>query len=502
MAQYTPSQKDKIRSFLITLNVNEGIAEILVPEMSYTPLASLFTQKEINGMWASSEDKANELTKTAFDLSHSTNYSDISDMTWDIIHSYDPIHLQKAIRHYIEAKPLRPESRKRDVIELNMNWELPIPVHNTIMKLPQSANRDILFIYVAKAEESTSSKSYKAALDLLNEALKILNTLNNRDTVRLLKMISWLILVTEIQQRLDQLPCVEESVMAALTTEAKQCLTQLNGREGVVPWSNVINWCLLLLVNVQDWSSILNGFPLPQHIPLLTMVKPLSATAQSLQDKNTNKKIWYELWDAVLSIVVGGNNLPPHKSRSQSMDRHHDGNGDGAMTRANFLDFVSNIKEASCLSIFMSLLGHFLNILTDEPSCDVHIDHLAMWPSNVGIKSGHEAVKDTLAFLVNHATKLYPSPTHTSVSLCTSWHLTKADLAYLNEEYQSAMQGYLTAIFVATDYLRNDATADQFISGDLITKRMVRCCMNLNCYTQVSKLYLIILNFIIEIKLL
>ena len=74
----------------------------------------------------------------------------------------------------------------------------------------------------------------------------------------------------------------------------------------------------------------------------------------------------------------------------------------------------------------------------------------------------------------------------TSVSLCMSWHLTKADLAFLNEEYQSAMQGYLTAIFVATDYLRNDAASDQIVNADLITKRMIRCCMNLNCYTQVS----------------
>ena len=33
-----------------------------------------------------------------------------------------------------------------------------------------------------------------------------------------------------------------ESVMVSLTTEAKQCLASLNGREGVVPWTNVVNW--------------------------------------------------------------------------------------------------------------------------------------------------------------------------------------------------------------------------------------------------------------------
>ena len=70
MGQYTSSQKDKIRSFLITLHVNEGISEILVPPlMSYASLANLFTHEEIVAMWSTSDDKASKLTKAAFDVS-------------------------------------------------------------------------------------------------------------------------------------------------------------------------------------------------------------------------------------------------------------------------------------------------------------------------------------------------------------------------------------------------------------------------------------------------
>lgn len=55
----------------------------------------------------------------------------------------------------------------------------------------------------------------------------------------------------------------------------------------------------------------------------------------------------------------------------------------GIMSRSDFLDFLSNVREPSCLSIMISLLGHVLNILNQEPSNAVHIDHLAMWPPTV-----------------------------------------------------------------------------------------------------------------------
>nr|XP_053634632.1 integrator complex subunit 8-like [Cherax quadricarinatus] len=56
----------------------------------------------------------------------------------------------------------------------------------------------------------------------------------------------------------------------------------------------------------------------------------------------------------------------------------------------------------------------------------------------------------------------------------------------MNEQYNSALAGYLTAVFVATDFLRNDNGGDQCVLTDGIIRRMIRCCMNLNCYTQAA----------------
>ena len=37
----------------------------------------------------------------------------------------------------------------------------------------------------------------------------------------------------------------------------------------------------------------------------------------------------------------------------------------------------------------------------------------------------------------------------------TSWHMTLADLYYTAEEYQDALTCYLSAVFIATNYLRS-----------------------------------------------
>lgn len=87
-------------------------------------------------------------------------------------------------------------------------------------------------------------------------------------------------------------------------------------------------------------------------------------------------------------------------------------------------------------------------------------------------------------------------PSQTSAALCTSWHLSKADLAYMSDQYHNALAGYLTAVFVATDFLRNDNGVDQSVLTDSIIRRMIRCCMNLNCYTQVRDYFVRYVHFL------
>ena len=43
-------------------------------------------------------------------------------------------------------------------------WEMPIPVYNTLMKLPPSLPRDLIYLYLAKAIELSTADSFDAAI--------------------------------------------------------------------------------------------------------------------------------------------------------------------------------------------------------------------------------------------------------------------------------------------------------------------------------------------------
>jgi len=68
--------------------------------------------------------------------------------------------------------------------------------------------------------------------------------------------------------------------------------------------------------------------------------------------------------------------------------------------------------------------------------------------------------------------------------------MTSADLYFQVDEHQDALCGYLTAVFIATNYLRSEPSdeATAHLVGDRAIRRMVRCCMSLGCFTQAGLL--------------
>ncbi|XP_064090172.1 integrator complex subunit 8-like [Macrobrachium nipponense] len=486
MSQLNNEQKERIRMFLMTLCLKGKIPDSLVPAIATHPsVRVLFTKAELLDMWPNYEDARSSTSKMSLDEPVTVDADDINDIIWDLIHSYKPEVLKDAVMHYKNASPPRPDMPKQEIPELNVKWDVPIPINNTLMKLPPCPQRDLVYVYIAKAVELLQAKSFGSALELLEEASKHGSQLQGREMPRLCKMLMWMVLMTKIQHCLHQLPCVESSVMEELTNEARQCLSAHNNRDGIVPWTSITKWCVMLLLNAGEWNTLLSGTSLPSHLPLLSLVKPLATTAYALREKHTNKSVWFALWDVVVEIL--STSLQHKRSscgQTTAVERQHDS---GIMNRSSFLDFLGNLVEPSCLSILISLLGHVLNILNEEPVHEIHIDHLPMWPPPAySISASKDCVKDTLTWLINHALKLYPTGTYTNPSLCTSWHLSAADLAYINDQYHNALASYLTAVFVATDYLRNDNGVDSSVLTERIIRRMIRCCMNLNCYTQAA----------------
>ncbi|XP_076035651.1 integrator complex subunit 8 isoform X2 [Oratosquilla oratoria] len=485
LPRYTSVHKERLRMFIFTITMQEAVQEVLLPLfMSSTPLVALFSKQEIGTIWPIWVKE--EKMETEITVPFST--SDPSDITWNLIHSYDPKVLKECVKQYNATKMKKStDGLKREIHNLNVKWELPIPVFNTVMKLSQGQQRDLVYLLIAKSQELALAKSYDSALDLLAKACDQLSSSSGREPVRLHKLLMWMVLRIKIQRNLHYSTDIRRRGYDDLVREAKQCISSLHGREGVVPWTSVVNCCMLLLLNASEWDCLLNT-SFPSHLGNVSVAQPLAATAQALYGKMTNKKVWYELWDVVCGILmVSLQHKRSISGQSMAVERHQDS---GVLSRSAFLEFLSHLKEATCLSIIISLLGRILNILLEEPNQEIHTDHLAMWPSTVNLLQctvSTEMITEMLSWLVNYATKLYPTPTEQCpMAYCASWQLTRADLAYMSTHYHQALAHYITAIFIATDYLRNDPSSDQSVMNDGVLKRMIRCCMRLNCYTQAA----------------
>lgn len=154
------------------------------------------------------------------------------------------------------------------------------------------------------------------------------------------------------------------------------------------------------------------------------------------------------------------------------------------------LSFACKIKEASCLTVLISLLSARHNLLLGEPSAEIHCFLPELWPNRGGPGASKDSedlkqtLRDTLRSLLKHATDWYPTCDHSPVA--ASWHMTHSDLSSDTE----ALRCYLNTVMVATHALRHDPPilpASRHIVATCL-RRIVHCLMKVSCYTQAGLL--------------
>ncbi|KAA0196986.1 hypothetical protein HAZT_HAZT001196 [Hyalella azteca] len=501
LSQLGSQQRAWVHEFLVTLNLQEGVSGALVPPLMATaPLASLFSHQQMLDMWQGVEEENQaKIMRQAMDVNYGVEGGDDASLVWEVIHSHEPVALRRAVTRYTAALQQQ-QAPYTDILDLNDKWDIPVPIRKTLSKIPSTLHRFLISVFVAKSQELLQSKSWVESCDLLDAALKACGEVaegERGDGPRLYKLLTWLKLSHNIDKWISALPHTDEGG-SGLASEAKLCLMSLNGREDAVPWTAIISRCVMCLVNVRDWggvASVVAGLQLPPpYLPAMAVLRPLLAAAHIL---DTGPPYHLEphfahLWDSVVNILDCS-----CSHRKSSSSKSGERQLPEVLPLADFLELVYSLKEPTCLSLLCSLLGALHNKLLGDPSAEVHAQHSQLWLGLTPCKDTASReeypkyVRETLEAVVTHAIKFFPGADHVSESTATSWHVTAADLSYNSEEHHRALCLYLTAVFVATNFLRSDPGDDLTVHlvGDRAIRRMVRCCMTLGCYTQ--KLYVV-----------
>uniref|UniRef100_A0A8C2Q9K0 Integrator complex subunit 8 n=1 Tax=Cyprinus carpio TaxID=7962 RepID=A0A8C2Q9K0_CYPCA len=377
----------------------------------------------------------------------------ISQLEQQLILSLDPRHIRQIL---IELHGMA----ERPFWRVNSKWEVPVDYVNVILAIKDNLTRDLVYILMAKGLHCISIKDFAHARQLFTACLE---------------------LVTEFSPKLRQVMLNELLLMEVRGHEAGAAegnmerpppdlvsrvrgylemrihdlpLRQIVGEECVV---FMLNWRENEYLTLQVPQSLVNSNP---YIKLGQLI---ASTCKELPGPKESRRTAKELWEVVVQIC----------SVSSQHKRSSDGRVSLLKQRESSMGILINLQydfglqEPLVLTTLISLFVRLHNIVR---VCAI---------SSVDV----EAVVVTLKELVNYALSLNPNN--------QSWLCTQADIYFVTNQYSAAMHYYLQAGTVCSDYFTKPVPPDVYT--DQVLKRMIKCCSLLNCHTQCTASFVMLL---------
>ncbi|KAJ8912846.1 hypothetical protein NQ315_007978 [Exocentrus adspersus] len=344
------------------------------------------------------------------------------------------------------------------VWNINPQWELPIPLQSVLKSLPRGFHQDYAYIMLAKSKEQLLNKNWSLSIELLQileEELRI----SNCNIPKLMKLISWEILLVQITQLIDEWPkhTVDKYALA------NACEACLQTNDIVLPRTEIVEQCAVYLLNLGRWDFLINY---EKRRPTFEITSSIASSCQEMAKQKGNKKVSKTLWDIVLPIFA-----------TNQLKRNNSGHHDISSLKNNLISIFFKLKDSWCLAVVISLLAKLFNILKDESSLDLQVDCTNLWPAVVSNANSYNpaTVCELLSEIVIQALKHYPTN--------VSWLRLMGDINFASGHYRTSLSYYLKSLMIFNDYFNIPVRNE-----DHIFRRMVKCCTNLGCYTQAAVL--------------
>ncbi|XP_063416870.1 integrator complex subunit 8-like [Mytilus trossulus] len=415
--------------------------------------------------YADSFDDAT-LTCSSFPSSRDSSVS-LSNPEQQLMYSYDP----DIIRHVVSDLCTKLGRSPAYVMSLNEKWKVPREMHQVIYNLTSSPDQAYIYLLVGKACHLMDVRIYERARQLLMVADRVVAELS----YTLSKHIRWYTLLADLQQYNMNESLGENSTLQDLIKKTKTCITSVRLGQDIQPSHNIIQHCAAFLMNIRDIGYLSNMDQSGSgHIEFCRQV---ACMLKELPSVKSVRKLSREIWDTVRNIYTIGS------QRISSSGRHSAIHRDptiAIMAVEAFQTFLTKFKDPSCISVLISCFTKYYNLLRDDISCEIYSEYVQFWPTVVNNPNtlNVRAIEESLSILMQHALVTNPSQ--------PSWLRTQADIHFANNQYSPAMKFYMESGVVASDFF--SIAVPKSLYDDQVYKRMIKCCLYLQCHTQVAVL--------------
>ncbi|XP_034016597.1 integrator complex subunit 8 [Thalassophryne amazonica] len=365
---------------------------------------------------------------------------------------------------------------ERPFWRVNSKWEVPPDYINVILGIKDNLTKDLVYILMAKGLHCISVKDFNHARQLFSTCLELVTEFSPK--LRQVMLNEMLLL----EVRAHETMAAEGSKERPPPDLVSRVRGYLEMRIHDVPLRQVVGEeCVAFMLNWRENDYLTLQVPpsLVMNNPYIKLGQLLASTCKELPGPKESRRTAKELWDVVVQIC----------SVSVQHKRNSDGRVGlikqrestmGILHRSKFITFIKKLREPLVLTTLISLFVRLHSIVRDDIVNEVTAEHLSIWPSSLpNIQAVDvEAVAVTVKELVSYALTFNPNN--------QSWLITQADIYFVINQYSAALNFYLQAGAVCSDFFTKAVPPD--IYSDQVLKRMIKCCSMMNCHTQVAVL--------------
>uniref|UniRef100_A0AAQ5XIB6 INTS8 TPR repeats domain-containing protein n=1 Tax=Amphiprion ocellaris TaxID=80972 RepID=A0AAQ5XIB6_AMPOC len=356
---------------------------------------------------------------------------------------------------------------ERPFWRVNSKWEVPPDYINVILGIKDNLTKDLVYILMAKGLHCISIKDFVHARLLFSACLELVTEFSPK--LRQVMLNEMLLL----EVRAHETMAAEGSKERPPPDLVSRVRGYLEMRIHDLPLRQVVGEeCVAFMLNWRENDYLTLQVPpsLVMNNPYIKLGQLLASTCKELPGPKESRRTAKELWDVVVQIC--------------SVSIQHKRNSDGrvglikqressmGILQRKFITFVKKLREplvlTTLISLFVRLHIHGRIWRTKRtPMCSTEAQAVDV-----------EAVAVTVKELVSYALTLNPNN--------QSWLITQADIYFVTNQYSAALNLYLQAGAVCSDFFTKAVPPDVYT--DQVLKRMIKCCSMMNCHTQVAVL--------------
>ncbi|KAM9738499.1 integrator complex subunit 8 isoform 1-T1 [Menidia menidia] len=403
-----------------------------------------------------------------YDIPASASVS-IGQLEQQLILSLDPRRIRQILieLHGIAERPFW---------RVNSKWEVPPDYINAILSIKDNLTRDLVFILMAKGLHCISIKDFGHGRQLFSACLELVTEFSPK--LRQVMLNEMLLLEVRAHEAL----ALEGSRERPPPDLVSRVRGYLEMRIHDVPLRQVVGEeCVAFMLNWRenDYLTLQVPSSLVMNNPYVKIGQLLASTCKELPGPKESRRTAKELWEAAVQICSVSLQHKRSSDGRMGLIKQRDSSL-GIMQRSRFITFIKKLREPLVMTTLISLFVRLHSIVRDDIVNEVTAEHLSIWPSTLpNIQAVDvEAVAVTVKELVSYALTLNPNN--------QSWLVTQADIYFVTNQYSAALNFYLQAGAVSSDFFTKAVPPD--IYTDQVLKRMIKCCSMMNCHTQVAVL--------------